>query len=571
MTSTTQTDASHSALRIARDVLGLFKLRISVLIMLTALVGLAITPGPELRGGQVLALALAVLIASASAGAFNQYFEYETDRLMARTRGRAFVTGALPRTPAWLVLIAALLVVSVALAAQVLNPASALFVFLGAFFYAVVYTVWLKQRSWLNIVIGGLAGSFAVLAGAAAADPTLHPIAWLFALVLFLWTPPHFWSLAIANSDDYVAARVPMLPTVIGPERAARVVFASTIALAATSVLPFFFGAGAVYLIGALGGGLYFVGRAAALARTPRRERAIAAFHASLLQLSVLLVAAALDTWIRSFATRIVVALALLLFGTAQAGSVPALDQREALDTSQSVIGSTPGDYTLLDSEGRSVRLASYLGKPLLVSFIYTGCFHVCPTSTVALHRAVRAVRDQFGTDQFAVVSIGFNQPADTPAALAAFAAQHRITDANWKFLSPRREDVPAIARAFGFSYVATPAGFDHTLQVTIVDARGVIRRQVYGDQFRPAALGEPLKRILLGDSALSGLALSGIFDRVRILCSVYDPATGKYRTDYTLALEVAGGLTFIAAMLWFAAAEWRSRRALRRSAGALE
>lgn len=263
---------------------------------------------------------------------------------------------------------------------------------------------------------------------------------------------------------------------------------------------------------------------------------------------------------------RTVLAAAFFVFGTAHAAGTPALDQRAAIAASQSVIGSTPADYTMLDREGRPVRLSSYRGKPLLVSFIYTGCFHICPTSTVALQRAVSAMRDQFGAGQFAIVSIGFNQPADTPAALAAFAAQHRITDVNWELLSPRREDVAALASDFGFGYVATPAGFDHTLQVTIVDARGVIRRQVYGDQFTAAALGEPLKQLLAGRAALAGLRLSDIIDRVRILCSVYDPATGRYRTDYTLALEIAGGLTFIVAMLWFAAAEWRSRRALRRS-----
>ncbi len=82
----------------------------------------------------------------------------------------------------------------------------------GALVYAVVYTVWLKRRTWWNIVIGGLAGSFAVLAGAAAVDPALSPQAWLLTIVLFLWTPPHFWSLAIAFRDDYAAAGVPMLP-----------------------------------------------------------------------------------------------------------------------------------------------------------------------------------------------------------------------------------------------------------------------------------------------------------------------------------------------------------------------
>ena len=282
-----------------REVLGLFKLRIGVVIMITALAGLAVTPGPGLSLTQWVVLALSVLVSSASAGAFNQYIEHDTDRLMARTRGRAFVTGALPHTPAWLVLIVALLAVSVGAAWLALNAVSALFVFLGAFFYAVVYTVWLKRRSWLNIVVGGLAGSFAVLAGAAAADPTLGALPLLLALVLFLWTPPHFWSLAIANHADYVAAGVPMLPVVVGVERAARVVFWSAVLLVAASLLPAFFGAGPVYLGGALVGGLYFVHKAWVLARTPTRRAAMGSFFASLLQLSVLLVAAAVDAVMR--------------------------------------------------------------------------------------------------------------------------------------------------------------------------------------------------------------------------------------------------------------------------------
>ena len=289
----------RTAAQTMREVLGLFKLRIGVVIMITALVGLAVTPGPGLSLTQWVVLALSVLVSSASAGAFNQYIEHDTDRLMARTRRRAFVTGALPRTPAWLVLIVALLAVSVGAAWLALNAVSALFVFLGAFFYAVVYTVWLKRRSWLNIVVGGLAGSFAVLAGAAAADPTLGALPLLLALVLFLWTPPHFWSLAIANHADYVAAGVPMLPVVVGVERAARVVFWSAVLLVAASLLPAFFGAGPVYLGGALVGGLYFVHKAWVLARTPTRRAAMGSFFASLLQLSVLLVAAAVDAVMR--------------------------------------------------------------------------------------------------------------------------------------------------------------------------------------------------------------------------------------------------------------------------------
>jgi protoheme IX farnesyltransferase len=299
MDTTSLAASGRRPARLARDVLGLFKLRIGVMIMLTALVGSVVTPGAGLSLAQWLVLALSVLIASASAGAYNQYFEHDVDHLMARTRGRAFVTGALRPTPAWLVLIVGLLAGAVAAAWWSLNAVAALFVFLGAFFYAVVYTVWLKRRSWLNIVIGGLAGSFAVLAGAAAVDPVIGPLPLLLALVLFLWTPPHFWSLAIANRADYAAAGVPMLPVVLGEARAARVVLHSTLALVAASLLPGLFGAGVLYMSGAAAGGAYFVWRAWQLARRPSRATAMASFFASLVQLSVLLAAATADGLLR--------------------------------------------------------------------------------------------------------------------------------------------------------------------------------------------------------------------------------------------------------------------------------
>jgi protoheme IX farnesyltransferase len=267
--------------------------------MATALVGIAVTPGAlhaHLGGpGAVAVLALSVLLASASAGGFNQYAEWQADALMARTRRRAFVTGALPHHPAWLAVFAATLGLATAATGLVLNGAAALYVFLGAFFYAVVYTLWLKRRSALNIVVGGLAGSFAVLAGAAAVNPALGPLPLLLALALFLWTPPHFWSLAIANRADYAAAGVPMLPVVVGPERAARIVFASTVALFIATLLPLAFGAGWVWGVGAFAGGAHFVRKSWQLARRPDRASAMGAFFASLIQLSTLLAAASID------------------------------------------------------------------------------------------------------------------------------------------------------------------------------------------------------------------------------------------------------------------------------------
>lgn len=244
----------------------------------------------------------------------------------------------------------------------------------------------------------------------------------------------------------------------------------------------------------------------------------------------------------------------------------PGLDAKDAIRVSQAVIGRQVSDFTLLDREGRPVRLSKYRGKPLLVSFIYTGCFQVCPLTTRALQAAVESGRDLFGTDQFNVVSIGFNQPADSPQALKAFALQHRIDQPNWDFLSPHTSIVESLAREFGFNYVATPAGFDHVLQVSIVDAQGRIYRQIYGETLNAASLGEPLKQLMRNAPIAEQLRLEDLVDRVRILCTVYDPKTGKYRVKYDLLLEVIGGVSFALAMIWFFLAEWWTQRRARRA-----
>jgi protoheme IX farnesyltransferase len=278
-----------------RHLLSVFKLRIGVAIMLCALAGMAVTPGPSLETWQIIVLALAVLLSSASAGAFNQYVERDLDARMKRTRTRPFVTGAFHADGVWLAAIVLLLVGSVLAAALAANGTAAAYVFLGAFVYGVVYTVWLKRRSWTNIVVGGLAGSFAVLAGAAAVAPDLAPAPVILAVVLFLWTPPHFWSLATALHKDYAAAGVPMLPVVIGDRAAAWAILAHTVVLSLVALLPLAFGLGWIYLAGALLGGGYFTWKSILLVRKPCPARAMRNFFASLTQLSLLLFAAILD------------------------------------------------------------------------------------------------------------------------------------------------------------------------------------------------------------------------------------------------------------------------------------
>lgn len=277
------------------EVVSVCKLRIGFAIMITGLAGLAITPGPLPETWKILLFSMAILLSSASAGAFNQFIERDLDATMKRTRNRPFVTGRFQADKYWLAIICLMLLISVSATAMAINSVAALYVFLGAFTYGVVYTVWLKQRTWLNIVIGGLSGSFAVLGGAAVVDPSLSAAPILLAVVLFLWTPPHFWSLAFVFANDYKEAGVPMLPAVFEKAVAAKIIFAHTLALVLVSVLPFFYGLGWIYLFGALAGGLYFLKTSYEMVRSPSIENARTNFRASLVQLTLLLCACVLD------------------------------------------------------------------------------------------------------------------------------------------------------------------------------------------------------------------------------------------------------------------------------------
>jgi len=278
-----------------RDVLSLFKLRIGVVIAVTALAGVAVQPGAAPGAAAVTLLFLCVLVASAAAGAFNQWWEADLDRQMKRTSKRPFVTGSLRPHLGWLALIVALTALAGALAWQVTNLDAAIYTVAGAVVYAIVYTVWLKRRTWWNIVIGGLAGSFAVLAGAAAVNPALSPQAWLLTLVLFLWTPPHFWSLAIAFRDDYAAAGVPMLPVVKGERVAALAITAHAVGLLVLTVTLGLISGGAFTVIGSLVGGTWFVLEALRLQVAPTRTRAMRSFAASLVELTLVLIGVMLD------------------------------------------------------------------------------------------------------------------------------------------------------------------------------------------------------------------------------------------------------------------------------------
>jgi protein SCO1 len=232
-----------------------------------------------------------------------------------------------------------------------------------------------------------------------------------------------------------------------------------------------------------------------------------------------------------------------------------------ALRASQAAVGRSLAGGTdqlvLRDTLNRPVRLADYRGKPLVVSFIYTGCFQSCPITTQRLAEGVRAAREALGDDSFQVVSIGFNQPFDDVPAMAAFARQMRVRDRHWAFLAPAAADVAQLTHAFGFGFQATPKGFDHVTQLTIVDSGGRIAAQVYGENFELPMFVGPLKDLLAGQAA-RGTDLQSVWRKVKLYCTVYDPVSGGYRLNYSLFFEIFCGVSVLAALGAFMARELR-------------
>ena len=247
-----------------------------------------------------------------------------------------------------------------------------------------------------------------------------------------------------------------------------------------------------------------------------------------------------------------------LAFGQARDGSY---SEDEALEISQAVIGRELAALEFTDSFGQAVSLADYRGQPLLVSLIFTSCHHVCPALTRHLKTAVDAAREALGHDSFKVVTIGFDTPIDTPERMRDFARKQGINDPNWAFLSASTETMAELVENLGFIYFTTPRGFDHITQITIVDREGMIYQQVYGGTFELPWLVEPLKDLVFNRPQSAHNFFSGMVDRVKLFCTVYDPNTGRYRFDYSLFVQIAIGSFVILGVIIYLLVEIRRAR----------
>ncbi|HXC77200.1 MAG TPA: heme o synthase [Candidatus Acidoferrum sp.] len=287
------------ALRVVADYVGLLKPRIILLLLVTELGAMMVAargwPGTWVTLGSLAGGALA----AGGAGAVNCWFDRDIDAVMPRTRRRPIAAGRI--TPAsglaFGIIVGLGGVALVGLASNVLAAALAA---AGGLVYVFVYTMWLKRMTPQNIVIGGAAGAFPPLVGWAAVTGSLSPLAWVLFAIIFFWTPPHFWALALVLRKQYAAAKVPMLPVVVGGGRTRRAIVAYTIPMVGVSLLPWIW-LGPVYGLSAIILGGVFLALAWRASRTETGHAAVTLFHYSLVYLALLFIAAPIAAAILAF------------------------------------------------------------------------------------------------------------------------------------------------------------------------------------------------------------------------------------------------------------------------------
>ena len=277
------------------------KPRIVVVLVITAVTSLLAgsrfdnTSGWHVTAWQLGFLALAGALASMGSSALNQYYDRDIDKIMYRTSSRPIPSGRLsPRNVMAYGL--GLSVLSVILAWFTLNPVATCMIALGIFFYVMVYTVWLKRHNAANIVIGGFAGSAAAMAGWAAATGSINLLGFLVGWLVFMWTPSHFWCLAIKAREEYASVRIPMLPVLIGNQKTSSYIFVNTAILLPYSLALYFFGLGLLYTaVAAISGSLMLIYHYK-LTKNPSPEFAWKAYKVTAPYLVVIFVALALDS-----------------------------------------------------------------------------------------------------------------------------------------------------------------------------------------------------------------------------------------------------------------------------------
>lgn len=216
--------------------------------------------------------------------------------------------------------------------------------------------------------------------------------------------------------------------------------------------------------------------------------------------------------------------------------------REEALAYSQAAIGKTLAGVTLLGADGQPVSLEDFRGKPLVISLIFTSCHHICPTTTQHLQEVVSKARDALDEDSFQVITVGFDTANDSSERMVQFGKNNGVDDPHWQFLAGDEAAIESLVSQLGFIYTPSSRGFDHLIQSSIIDADGKVYRQVYGITFPTPQLIEQLKDLVFGEPREQS-SLSHLGNRIRLFCTVYDPATDNYYIDISVFIGTIVGI----------------------------
>ena len=248
------------------------------------------------------------------------------------------------------------------------------------------------------------------------------------------------------------------------------------------------------------------------------------------------------------------------------AGTSGGFDAEEAFARSQGAIGVQIDDHRFVDARGHSVGLADLRGRPLVLSLVYTSCPDTCSVVTRNLARTVREARQALGEESFSVATVGFDHRFDTPEQMRLYADRQGVSMSDWSFLSGDPATIGRLLDQLGFTWVESPRGYDHLAQTTVIDGQGRVYRQIYGDSIAVPFLVEPLKEIALGRPAGASV-LGDWIERVKLLCTVYDPSAGRYRFDYSIFVAAGVGILCLGAVGVFIVRAWRESGRAKRSA----
>lgn len=527
-----------------RALIQLTKPRIILLFALTGLTAMIVEGTLLTHPLQMWMVCLGIALTGGSANAFNQYLDRDIDSVMERTRQkRPLPNGSLSPN-------AALLFASVtgALATFILYAfGGALAAGLGVatiFYYVVIYTMWLKRTTPYNIVIGGAAGASAPLIGWAAATGHISFDALVMFLIIFMWTPPHFWALSLCLKDEYAKASVPMLPVVAGVEETKQQIFLYTLALIPLTLVPFITGAvGTFYFLSAvILGGIFIKLSWGVLKANAEQLRS--------------------RSW-RTFGFSILYLLVLFLFMIADALITPRAHAAEKLPRELEGIGieekfgaQVDLNLTFKNEKGEIVPLKSIVNgsKPVMLLLAYYGCPNLCNFFLNGVTDGLKELQYQAGKE-FEVVTVSIDPREDSELASAKKTSHIEALGkpdaaAGWHFwvnneerTNPHAVDTNAktLAEQVGFKYRWDDQSdqYAHTAAIVMLTPDGKVSRYLYGIQFAA-------RDLRFGLLEAGGRKIGTIVDRMILFCYHYDPASKSYSLYARNVMRAGGGLTVL-------------------------